>query len=129
MAKTSGKYGEFGKTGLPVYAGRVYDEPDKKLNGEVWRRAVREMSETDDSIGAFLFAIEMIARQVEWSIKPFEEAPDDEELALFVRQCMFEDMQQTWADTVAEILSFLPWGWSWFEIVYKKRGGNIRTGA
>lgn len=128
MASRSAKFGEFGKTGLPVYSGLVYDEIDKKLTGNIWRKAVREMSETDASIKSLLFVIEMIARQVEWEIVPFEETAADEELALFVRQCLFEDMQQTWADTVAEILSFLPWGWSWFEIVYKRRGGNVRTG-
>lgn len=120
---TSSKYGEFGKTGLPVYAGQIYDEIDKKLTGDKWRKAIRQMSETDSSIGGLLFVIEMIARQVEWRIVPFEDTPEDEELALFVRQCMFEDMTQTWQSTVAEILSFVPWGWSWFEIVYKQRGG------
>lgn len=123
MAKTSDKYGEFGKTGLPVYSGRIYDEIDKKLTGDKWRKAIREMAETDSSIGGLLFLIEMIARQVEWKITPFADTPEDEDLALFIRQCLFEDMQQTWQSTVAEILSFVPWGWSWFEIVYKRRGG------
>ncbi len=129
MAAKTTKFGEFGKTGLPVYSGIVYDEIDKKLTRDLWQKAVREMSETDASIKGLLFVIEMIARQVEWKIVPFEETAADEELALFVRQCMFEDMQQTWQDTVAEILSFLPWGWSWFEIVYKRRGGNVSTGS
>lgn len=128
MAKTS-KFSELGKTGLPVYSGRIYDETDKKLSADEWRKVIRDMADTDASIRAMLFVIEMIARQVEWEIRPFEETPEDEELALFVRQCLFEDMAQTWQDTVAEILSFLPWGWSWFEIVYKRRGGNRRTGT
>lgn len=123
MAKSSLQFGEFGKTGLPVYDGVVDDEPLSKLTGDLWRKAVRDMTANDASIRSMLFVVEMLARQVEWKIVPFEETPEDEELALFVRQCMFEDMQQTWQDTVAEILSFLPWGWSWFEIVYKSRGG------
>jgi len=123
MAETNSKFGEFGKSGLPIYSGRIVDEVDKKLRGDKWRKAVREMSETDSSIGGLLFLIEMIARQVEWKIVPFEETPEDLELAEFVRQCMFEDMQQTWQSTVAEILSFIPWGWAYFEVVYKRRGG------
>lgn len=121
--KNTNRYGEFGKTGLPVYSGRINDEIDKKLSGDKLRKAIREMSETDSSIGALMFVIEMIARQVSWEIKPFEDTPEDEELALFVRQCLFEDMSQTWQSTVCEILSFVPWGWAWFEIVYKRRGG------
>lgn len=127
MASIKSKYGEFGKTGLPVYSGLVYDEIDTRLTADVWRKIVREMSETDSSIKALLFVIEMIARQVEWEIKPFEPTTEDEDLALFVRECMFDDMQQTWQDTVAEILSFIPWGWSWFEIVYKRRAGGRKS--
>ncbi len=127
MAKSPSKYGEYGKTGLPVYSGRIYDETDRKLTGDQWRKVVREMIDSDGSIGALLFAIEMIVRQVTWEVKPYEPLPEDEDLALFVRQCLFEDMQQTWPDMVAEILSFLPWGWSWFEIVYKRRSGNRKS--
>ncbi len=124
MAKRALQFGEIGKTGLPIYSGVVDDEPLSKLTGDLWRKAVRDMTANDASIRSMLFLVEMIARQVEWQIKPFEEEnADDEELALFIRQCMFEDMQQTWQDTVAEILSSLPWGWSWFETVYKRRGG------
>lgn len=123
MADKQSKFSEFGRSGLPIYGGRIDDEVDKKLTGDKWRKAVREMSETDSSIGSLLFLIEMTARQVEWKIVPFEETPEDIELADFVRQCMFEDMQQTWQSTVAEILSFVPWGWAYCEIVYKRRGG------
>lgn len=31
------------------------------------------------------------------------------------------DMQDTWTDTISEILSFLTYGWSFHEIVYKRR--------
>lgn len=122
--KETSRYGEFGKTGLPVYSGRIYDEIDKGLSADKWRKIVREMSDTDASIRALLFMIEMVVRQAEWKIVPFEpDNAEDEELAQFVRECLFEDMQQTWPDTVAEILSFVPWGWSWFEVVFKRRGG------
>ena len=36
----------------------------------------------------------------------------------------FQDMSQTWEDTISEILSFLPFGWSYHEIVYKRRLGD-----
>lgn len=123
MATSNQKFGEYGKTGLPVYGGVVYDEPDKKLTREKWRAAVRDMTTSDSSIRALLFLIQMVARQAEWKIVPFEETAEDQDLALFIRQCMFEDMTQTWQDTVAEILTFIPWGWAWFEEVYKRRGG------
>ena len=36
------------------------------------------------------------------------------------------DMQDTWIDTISEILSFLTYGWSFHEIVYKRRMGNTK---
>jgi hypothetical protein len=38
-------------------------------------------------------------------------------------------MSETWADTVTEILTMLPYGWAWMETVYKKRGGLSRDPA
>ena len=38
-----------------------------------------------------------------------------------------DDMQSTWTDTVSEILSFLTYGWSYHEIVYKRRSGEQET--
>ncbi|MGB3972993.1 MAG: hypothetical protein WBL58_02380, partial [Peptococcia bacterium] len=37
-----------------------------------------------------------------------------------------DDMQETWTDTISEILSFLTFGWSAHEIVYKRRSGKNR---
>ncbi len=37
------------------------------------------------------------------------------------------DMQMTWTDTLSEILSFLTYGWSYHEIVYKLRRGHTRN--
>ena len=36
-------------------------------------------------------------------------------------------MQDTWTDTISEILSFLTYGWSFHEIVYKRRMGNTKN--
>lgn len=38
-----------------------------------------------------------------------------------------DDMQSTWTDTISEILSFLVYGWSLHEIVYKRRMGKTRS--
>ncbi|MEA1962248.1 MAG: hypothetical protein U9N81_13440 [Bacillota bacterium] len=43
--------------------------------------------------------------------------------AEFIYQCM-DDMQDTWTDTISEILSFLIYGWSAHELVYKRRAGK-----
>lgn len=123
MAKATPKFGEIGATGLPVYGGLVYDEPVAKLTGEEWRRTVRNMTANDPVVRAILITIEMMTRQVKWEVTPFSEEKEDVENALFVQQCMFDDMSQTWQHTLAEILSMIPWGWSWFEMCFKSRSG------
>ena len=83
------------------------------------------MSENDDVIGAILYAIEMLIRQASWSVQPAGLTPKDEEAVDFIYSCM-DDMQDTWTDTISEILSFLTFGWSAHEIVYKRRSGKNR---
>jgi hypothetical protein len=84
------------------------------------------MTSNDPVINAVLFAVEMLVRQVTWDIKATSEDQEDQEAAAFLKGALFEDMSSTWADTVAEILTFLPWGWSFPEIVYKRRGGDVQ---
>ena len=86
----------------------------------------REMAENDDTIGAILFAVEMLIRQASWTVEPAGDTPADKEAAEFVESCM-HDMQDTWTDTISEILSFLTYGWSFHEIVYKRRMGKTKN--
>lgn len=49
--------------------------------------------------------------------------PRDQEAADFLESCL-GDMSQPWSDVISEILSFLVYGWSFHEIVYKRRDGD-----
>lgn len=113
---------EIGTTGLHRQGGRIYEEWLPELRGVRWSKIVREMSENDPVIGAILRAIEMLTRQVEWRVDPGAEDTESAADAEFVDQCLM-DMSSTWQDTLAEILSMLPWGWSYVEQVYKRREG------
>lgn len=83
------------------------------------------MADNDDVIGAILFAIKMLVRQAGWNVEPRGSTAKDKEAAEFVESCM-NDMQDTWIDTISEILSFLTYGWSYHEIVYKRRMGHTK---
>lgn len=117
---------EIGSTGLTRFGGRVYEEYLRELSGDRWRRVLREMIDQDPIIGATLFAIEMLIRQVDWSVRPGADDAASVEAATFVQECL-HDMAATWPDTLAEILSFLPWGWAYFNVVYKVRQGPQRS--
>lgn len=114
---------EIGATGQRRYAGVFSEEFLAALQGKKGIEVYREMSENDDVCGAILYAIEMLIRQSDWSIQPGGPEEKDREAAEFVDSCI-HDMQDTWTDTVSEILSFLTFGWSYHEIVYKRRTGG-----
>ena len=65
----------------------------------------------------------MLIRQASWSVQPAGREKADIEAAEFVESCLY-DMSSTWTDTISEILSFLTYGWSVHEIVYKRRMGR-----
>lgn len=114
---------EFGATGLERYAGQITEEILPELRGRRGRRLIRQMIDNDATIGSLLFAIEMLVRQVTWEVMPATDSTEDAEIADFINGALFEDMSHTWADTLSEILSFLPWGFAYMEIVYKTRTG------
>ena len=114
---------ELGRLGQKRYGGFFFEEFLKELQGRKGIAVFKEMSENDDIAGAILYAIEMLIRQASWNVQPRGTTPADKEARDFVLSCM-DDMSDTWSDTISEILSFLTYGWSAHEIVYKRRCGK-----
>lgn len=117
---------EIGRIGQKRFEGTFYEEFLPELRGRRGMDTYREMAENDDTIGSILFAVEMLIRQASWTVEPAGDTPADKEAAEFVESCM-HDMQDTWTDTISEILSFLTYGWSFHEIVYKRRMGKTKN--
>lgn len=113
---------ELGATGLKRNAGFITEEFLPQLKGRRAIQIFKEMSENDPTVGALLFATDRLVRQVDWRVEPADSTPEAKEAAKFVEECM-DDMSMTWDETCSEILTMLPFGWSWHEIVYKKRVG------
>lgn len=113
---------ELGSTGLLESGGQVLEEFLPQLQGRRAYQIYKEMSANDATVGAVLRAIEMLVRQVKWRVEPASQEPADLEIAEFVDSAL-QDMEVTWPDTLASILSFVRFGYSVFEPVYKKRSG------
>ena len=116
---------EIGRVGQRRYGGTFYEEFLPELRGKRRIAVYHEMSDNDDIVGAILFAVEMLVRQCSWNVEPGGATAKDREAAEFIESCM-GDMQDTWIDTISEILSFLAYGWSFHEIVYKRRMGDTK---
>jgi len=121
-------FSELGASGLWRTGGFVIDDILPQLRGKQAQTAYRDMSENDPIIGAMLFAIERVILQVDWRIDPYDdttgETPTDNDRAVaqFIAECM-DDMSHSWHELIIAVLSFLPYGWSFFELIYKQRKG------
>lgn len=113
---------ELGATGLRRTSGYINEEFLPQLKGRKAVQVFKEMADNDPVVGALLFAVDRLLREVEWRVEPASSKPDQKEAAEFIEQCM-DDMSSTWDDVVSEVLTMLPYGWSWHEVVYKRRVG------
>lgn len=123
ILKQSVDFSEIGSTGLDHSAGEIFEEKLRALQRSRRYLIFQEMADNDATIGAFLFAIDMLIRQIEWRVQPASEQPEDIEAADFLESCM-EDMSQPWIEVISEILgSMLPNGHAPIEQVFKRRLG------
>lgn len=115
--------GEIGASGLAISGGRIRDEFHRDLRDAKAVRTYREMRDNDAIVGAVLFAIEMKLREVAWHVEPADDSNEAARAeAEFLSECL-NDMSHTWEQFIAAALSFLVFGWSFFETVYKVRSG------
>lgn len=119
---------EIGRSGLRTSGGYVYEEFIHKLRWPYAGEIYQEMSSNDPVITAVLFCCRMLMRQVDWHVDPASDKPEDVECAEFVESCM-HDMSETWDNFIDELMSYFAYGFSYHEIVYKKRCGNNKDSS
>lgn len=107
-----------GVSGLDTAHGAVREEWERDLLGSRWPKTVRRMVD-DPLIAGILFAIEMLIRQVDWTVVAASDDAADVEAATFIDAAMAA-LAPSWLRTLPELLSFLPWGWVVLEQVYTR---------
>lgn len=126
MAEVERKFTELGATGLKRWGGQVDEEFLPQLRGVRAVKVYKEMRENDPVVGAVVFAVDMLLRQVSWRTEPYSQDYGDLQAEELVKSAM-DDMSHTWEDLISEVLSMLIYGWSWHEVVYKRRVGYVRN--
>jgi hypothetical protein len=111
-----------GYSGLKQYGGIIDEEWSKRLRGTYGPKVYQEMADASSAVGAINFAIESLVRQVEWRVEPAEPTQEGNDWAQFVEECLI-DLDGTFDDFLSEVLSFLTYGWAYFETLYKLRKG------
>ena len=117
-----GPMDELGVTGVKRVSGYIDEEFLPALRGRKAVRVYREMSANDSMVGSLLYSIDKLIREVEWKVLPAEQTEEGVMAQEFLETCM-EDMSHSWDDFIGEVLSMIIYGWSWHEIVYKRRLG------
>jgi hypothetical protein len=121
-SERAGAFQELGALGLRRAAGYIDEEFLPQIRGRKGVEVFKEMSQNDPIVSALLFSIDRLLRNVDWRVDPAGKSKEDANAAKLLETCM-EDMSHTWDDFISEVLSMLVYGWSWHEIVYKRRGG------
>ena len=115
-----------GIVGLKQNSGTIYEEFLPELRWPRAGKVYQQMADNDPVVGSILYLAEMLIRGAQWRVESASDSTEDKAAAEFVRQCM-DDMEESWAATISEILSMLTYGWSFHEILYKVRRGPKET--
>lgn len=115
---------ELGGTGVFDSTGQVVDDGvSRELVGIRARRIYTKM-QYDSTVTGILFAINMMLRRTKWSCIPWDRnIPEAVELADWY-DTLRDDLATTWEHFISNVLSMVPYGWSLFEVVYKRRLGR-----
>lgn len=121
-------FNEIGNSGINESGGWIYEEFLPILQ---WPRAgavYQEMSSNDPVVTAILLCSRQLIRGAEWTVEAASDSPEDLAAKEFLESCM-EDMNVPWTSLIDDIISFFEYGFSYHEIVYKKRNGPQKNKA
>jgi len=109
---------EIGRTGLKHYSGIVYEEFLSSLQGLQGLKVFREMSDNDAIVGAVLYAIKQILKEVRWSVTVAEGGEQGD--VDFLNECI-NGLMYPWSCVMDEVLTMMEYGFAILEQVYMRR--------
>jgi hypothetical protein len=122
------RFAEIGSTGLNRWGQDVYEEFLPNLRWPRAAKVYKEMSSNDPVITAILLCCRQLIRKVTWRVVPVSDKKEDMLAAQFLEECQ-QDMSMTWEDLIDEVISCFEYGWSYHELIYKRRLGSQRDGS
>ena len=127
LSETAAKI-ELGVYGKNTYTGDIRaDEFLQELKGKRAIQKYREMRDNNAIVGSVMNAVEQTLRDVKIDGVPADNSEAAKREAEFVKSVL-DDMEHSLDDHISEAISYLTYGFSWFEVVYKRREGDTRSG-
>ncbi len=96
------------------------DEFIQQLRGTQGVRKLREMSENDPIISAILTAMDLMIRSVPWRFTGGSEMGRQ-----VIEEILYSMEDKTFEEFISDVLTFLPYGFSIFEIVAKRKRDGV----
>jgi len=121
----TGNMTELSTTGLKTANGIVYENCNDLFRFPYLTGTCERMM-NDETLFTAVNAIKSLIRRVDWGVKfKDKQTPTEEEKdrIAFIESCM-GDMETSWSDFVNEAITFLIYGYSLHEKVYKTRSGK-----
>lgn len=112
-----------GDSGLRRAGGYLVEEFLTQLRGPKGNKVFREMRYNDAICGAVMTAFSTLIRQVKWNVEPANDTQEAKDLAEFVEDCLFDDMESSWGDFMSEVSTMFTFGFAPVEMVFKVRRG------
>ena len=113
-----------GDSGTQRYSGYFTEEPQYKWRDEARIENVETMRRTDATVKQFLTAIKTPMLATEYYLEAASEEPKDIEFCKLVEAQLFE-MDRTFTDFFRELLTYLDFGFSAFELIWVIKNGRI----
>lgn len=116
---------EQGATGTVLFGGMLQDTGEYLADFK-WPQSVKlveKMRRSDGQVKAGLMALTLPLLSAHWDVTPASDSSLDREVALAVKDNLFDGMDITWDEFLRHVLLMLPFGFMVFEKVWELRDG------
>lgn len=114
---------ELGDTGTRRYSGYSLEEFIPELQSKNGAEIYDEMRKNDSTINGILTIMNQLFYNVRWEFVT-KGTDNDSEKKKRIIETIFSDMEKPFSQVLSDVLTFLPFGYSLLEIVWKKRNGK-----
>lgn len=120
---------ETGSSGTEIFSGYYSEEYLSTLRGTQAADIWDQMRRSDPKVKMVLSAVKNPIKGAHWNIQPGEDGEQFKLHAELIEQILFRDLDQSWIQQVAEILTQLEFGFSIFERIDKLVTNHSKFGT
>lgn len=120
---------EVGTTGVENFSGYYSEEYLSRLRGPQAADIWDQMRRSDPKIKMVLSAVKNPIKGAQWSVQPGDEGDNFKLHAELIEQILFKDLHQNWTQQLSEILTYLDFGFSVFEVIHKVVHSHSKFGS